>query len=728
MSLLTINKPIQFMLKTIFISLLLVISTLVTAQNFQTKLQTALTNAWSGSGLPGVSVTVSTPDQGMIYASVGIGNVYTSSPIVPATTKYRIASATKNFTAVLIMRLQEAGYFNINDKLSDHITIPGLAYADSMTIVQLLNHTAGVGDFLNESGCGFNSAAVPNKIFTNEEIIGFINNCPLSTFAPGTKYSYSNGGFFVLGMLIEHKLGLSIDVAMQNWIFNPLGLTNTFLDLTSLTTNKIPLLAEGTRAYNYSPTSVKAAGAIVSTTEDMAKFNKAVFGGTYLTTASINALIAPSAYNSAYGLGTRLYTSSNNVKYHGHTGTILGYESFMYYVPSMNLSVGITTNAYASPSSYWTNIKSAVYAAIEQEYLNYCITNNCNAPAAPITTAPTEEQTNVVSPVNIAWTSNETSAEYRVQVSKTKTGFTATNGFTTSNSPDSNVVVNTTTTNKSFVWDNAGLGVSEAPMAATTYFYCVKSTNSTTGASNYSALKSFTTTVNSNCTPPTNANIYVDNLNAELNGAWTVTSATPGFYGTNYIHDGDALKGTKTATFTPTIEQRGIYEIYTRHTAGTNRSDSVPMDIYHENGMNTVMVNQKLNNNTWVSLGRFNLDIGTNNKTVIRTTGTTGVVIADAIWYKFVDCLPSLSTNENVLSQEEIKIYPNPSTGIINIEDEKNRNILVRIYSIVGQKVFEKQLDGETNTIDISQNKTGIYIVELTYGEQSITKKVILKP
>lgn len=714
------------MLKTTLLTLVLAISIFATAQNFQTKLQTALANAWSGSGLPGVSVTVVTPDQGMIYASVGIGNVYTSSAIIPATTKYRIASASKNFTAVLIMRLQEAGYFNINDKLADHLIVPGLANGNSMTILQLLNHTAGVGDYLNESGCGFNSSAVPDKLFTNEEIVGFINNCPLTTFAPGSKYGYSNGGFFILGMLIEHKLGLPLDVAMQNWIFTPLGLTNTFLDLTSLTTNKIPLLAEGTRAYNYSPTSVKAAGAIVSTTEDMAKFEKAIFGGTYLTTASVNAMITRSALNSAYGLGTRLYTSGAGVKYHGHTGTILGYESFMYYVPTMNLSVGMSTNAYSSP--YWSNIRTAIYNVVEQEYINYCITNNCNAPAAPITTAPSEEQTNVASPVNMAWTSNETTAEYRVQVSKTKTGFTATTGFTTASGPDSNVVVNALTNNKTFLWANSGTGVFEAPMAATTYYYCVKSTNTTTGSSNYSALKSFTTSSSPDCIPPTEPNIYVDNLNTTLTGAWTVTTATAGYYATNYIHDGDALKGTKTVTFTPTIAKRGKYEVYTRHVAGTNRSDAVPLDIYHENGMNTVAVNQKLNNNTWVSLGRFNLNEGTTNKVVIRTDGTTGVVIADAVWFKFIDCLPLLAISDLDIIKKEISIYPNPTTGLINIENGTNGKAKVIIYNILGQKVLEKSLDEETLQLDLSGNKPGLYIVEVVYDDQVITKKVILKP
>ncbi|MHC0443480.1 golvesin C-terminal-like domain-containing protein, partial [Flavobacterium sp. 3-210] len=125
-----------------------------------------------------------------------------------------------------------------------------------------------------------------------------------------------------------------------------------------------------------------------------------------------------------------------------------------------------------------------------------------------------------------------------------------------------------------------------------------------------------------------------------LVGAWTSTSATAGYIGTDYIHDGDTGKGTKSATFTPSITQRGKYEVFINFTAGTNRPTNVPVDIIHENGTTTVTVNQQINNATWVSLGRYDFSAGSVNKVVIRTTGTTGVVIADAIKFDFVDCLP----------------------------------------------------------------------------------------
>jgi len=609
----------------------------VKAQTFQQKLQAAVTNSWSGSGLPGVSVAVSTPNLGMVYASAGIGNVYTQSPILP-NTQYRIASATKNFTATLIMRLQEAGYFNINDKLSQHLVIPGLPNGSTITIKQLLQHTAGVGDYLNGSSA-FINAAVPDKIFTDAEIVGYINNMG-AAFTPGSSYEYSNGGFYLLGMLIEKKLGKTLDVAIQEWVTTPLELTNTFMDFTSTTTNKIPNLAEGTRAYNYSPTSVKGAGAIVANPGDLAKYCKAVFGGNYLTQSSINAMISPSALNSAYGLGTRLYTSSNNVKYHGHTGTILGYNSFMYFIPSLNVSVGITTNAYASPSSLWDNIKTAVYNAVEQEYLSYCATNNCFNANVPVPTAPIAGQVYVSTPVNFTWDSSVASADYRIQVCKSNAGWNDTDGFTSATAPNSTVVVNDVVNNvKTYSWNAASAAVAESPVGGTVYYYTIRSYSAATGTSKYSTPVSFTPK-SASCTLPGSTSIVVDNLAAALVGSWTPTSATAGYIGTDYIHDGDTGKGAKTATFTPSIAQRGKYEVFINFTAGTNRPTNVPVDIIHENGTTTVTVNQQINNATWVSLGRYDFSAGTIHKVVIRTAGTTGVVIADAIKFDFVDCLP----------------------------------------------------------------------------------------
>ena len=345
----------------------------ITSGAFASNLQAALTSVWKKSGLPGVSVSVLTPDRGMVYAQAGVASVNTNDVIIPNQTRYRIASVTKNFTATLIMRMQENGLLNIDDKLSKHLLIPGLPNANLITIRQLLNHSAGVADYLDDSQA-FLNAAVPGKIFSDTEIIGYINNLG-SYFTPGSKYGYSNGNFYVLGMLIEKKLNTSLDKAMDTWIIKPLALDDTYLDLTSSSRNPVIDLAASSRPYAYSTTSVRAAGAMVSTSADLAKYSKAIYGGTFLSKASIAAMEAGSSNNSAYGLGTRVTTSASGALNYGHTGTLLNYNAVTYYIPSMNLSVGINTNDYAG--ALWTDVKTEIYNVVAREYEGYCAKYVC---------------------------------------------------------------------------------------------------------------------------------------------------------------------------------------------------------------------------------------------------------------------------------------------------------------------------------------------------------------
>ncbi len=331
---------------------------------FKRKLQSNLSAAWSGTGIPSVSVTVATPDQGSVFATVGVA-APTTNPVNAAVGQYRFASVSKNFTATMVMRLQELGYLSIEDRLAQHLVVPGLANGDTMTIRQLLNHTAGVGNYLDSSQ-SFLSSTSAWRTYTNEDIVAYINQVGPSG-APGASYTYSNGNFFVLGMLVEKKLGVSIQAAMSQLITQPLGLTQTFSDITSSPTQRISNLVESSRAYAYSTTSVKGAGGVVSTSDEVAKYMRAIFGGSLLSATSVAAMKTPSTQSTTYGLGTILFKDSAGVPYFGHTGTLLNYKSRAYYVPSWDAAVALTMNDYPS-SRAQSDIESAIYTTTKTQY------------------------------------------------------------------------------------------------------------------------------------------------------------------------------------------------------------------------------------------------------------------------------------------------------------------------------------------------------------------------
>lgn len=125
--------------------------------------------------------------------------------------------------------------------------------------------------------------------------------------------------------------------------------------------------------------------------------------------------------------------------------------------------------------------------------------------------------------------------------------------------------------------------------------------------------------------------VIVDNLNATLTGTWTASTFTPGYYGSNYLHDGNAGKGTKTARFTPNLPSTGSYQVFGRWIAGNDRASNVPFTITHAGGTQAVTVNQQVNGAAWVSLGTFSFNAGTAGNVLISNTGTTGFVVADAV-------------------------------------------------------------------------------------------------
>ncbi len=114
-------------------------------------------------------------------------------------------------------------------------------------------------------------------------------------------------------------------------------------------------------------------------------------------------------------------------------------------------------------------------------------------------------------------------------------------------------------------------------------------------------------------------------------GAWTTVTTVPGYWKTNYAHDGDAGKGTKTARFTPTITDAGDYEVFVLWTGRSYNAPSVPVTVTHAGGSDTTLINQTLENGEWFSLGVYTFDAGTAGNVQISNTGTSGRVVADAV-------------------------------------------------------------------------------------------------
>ncbi|MBN2713056.1 MAG: DUF1593 domain-containing protein [Planctomycetes bacterium] len=139
----------------------------------------------------------------------------------------------------------------------------------------------------------------------------------------------------------------------------------------------------------------------------------------------------------------------------------------------------------------------------------------------------------------------------------------------------------------------------------------------------------------------TPSSVIIDNTGATLEGAWTSSTYTSGYYDTNYIHDGNTDKGNKSALFMPELPESGMYTVEARWTSGTNRATNVPITIDHINGSETVIVDQTQNGGLWVTLGEYGFE-SSGGCVTVSNTGTSAYVIADAVRFtRTGDLLPN---------------------------------------------------------------------------------------
>ncbi|CAN5486996.1 hypothetical protein BH10ACI2_BH10ACI2_25070 [soil metagenome] len=193
-------------------------------------------------------------------------------------TKFNLGSICKMFTRVAIGQLVSQGKLSFDDKLIKILPdYPNREAAEKITIGHLVTMTSGIGDFFNDKF----QAADKKKIRSNKDYLPLFGSDPLE-FEPGTKNRYSNGGYLVLGLVIEKITGKSYYDYVRENIFKPAGMTNSdSYEIDKLPSNTaigyLPKNNSG-RATNESlqPARGSSAGGGYSTAADMLKFAEAL--------------------------------------------------------------------------------------------------------------------------------------------------------------------------------------------------------------------------------------------------------------------------------------------------------------------------------------------------------------------------------------------------------------------------------------------------------------------
>ena len=189
--------------------------------NAQTKAAKIDTLMGSLSERGQFSGSILVAEHGQIIYEHGFGkaDIKRNLAFAPNTPVY-LASLTKQFTAMAIMMLEERRQLSYSDHLSKYFPeFP--SYAAKITVRNLLNHTAGIADYV---GLGLEHPGL-----TNKEVLNALIRQPSLRFSPGEKFEYSNSNYVLLALIVEKIAGQPYDLFLKNHIFAPLGMKDTFV-------------------------------------------------------------------------------------------------------------------------------------------------------------------------------------------------------------------------------------------------------------------------------------------------------------------------------------------------------------------------------------------------------------------------------------------------------------------------------------------------------------------
>ncbi|MDQ0780756.1 serine hydrolase [Chryseobacterium sp. W4I1] len=255
---------------------------------------------------------------------------------------YQIASLTKSFTALVIIKLSEEGKLSVKDPLSKFI--PDYPRGNEITVENLLNHTSGIYEALRNKEY-FRLIHTGEKIPKSRET-SFFKDEPLD-FDPGTQFSYTNSGYILLGIIIEKITGLSYEEAVTKFILEPLEMNHTGFDYPAL---KSP---DKTVPYSYisktkqvkteiwNPDLTGSAGQIYSTAEDLYKYYTGLRDYKIVSKEAFKKATTP--YLSGYGYGWFI-DDLYGKKLINHGGNIEGATSYFAMLPEEDICIILLNN------------------------------------------------------------------------------------------------------------------------------------------------------------------------------------------------------------------------------------------------------------------------------------------------------------------------------------------------------------------------------------------------
>ena len=311
-------------------------------------------------GIPGMTVALAKEGTILYVQKYGLANLNTNQA-TDTDTIFEIGSITKQFTAALIMKLQEQGKLHVDDSVDAYLG--EYNFPSAITLRMLLTHTSGLANYTS-------FPAYPNWAangVSEPTLLTAVSQASL-LFQPGTQWSYSNSNYFLLGAIIEKVTGESYEANLEQSIFQPLKLTNTYFSL--------PPPTQSATGYTLGPTGRQipalivnrsapfAAGALSSNAYDLVAWDNALINGKVVSPASFAAMITPNGLpmvgggSYGFGLGLRPFNNRPTI---WHNGLINGFTAETDVILDSGFAVVVLINSdSADADGVTTKIMSIV--------------------------------------------------------------------------------------------------------------------------------------------------------------------------------------------------------------------------------------------------------------------------------------------------------------------------------------------------------------------------------
>lgn len=277
-------------------------------------------------------------------------------------TCFRIASLTKQFTAVAVMQLVEDGKISLDDTIDKYF--PSYKYGKKITVKNLLTMTAGIKDYINKDGdsntYAYNESQIEYKVSAENSakenkkaVMDWIFNQKLN-FEPDEKYMYSNSAYFLLGDIIEQVSKTSYEKYVEEKILKPSGMMNTGFE----STDKLAVGYQNIydNAWTLYPGVGYSATGLISNVPDLLKWVDALCTNKLISEKSFKEMTTP--YKGNYGYGFVVSKDSNMIS---HTGKIDKYNAALAFTKDENqIYIALSNYSNSSPINLFNNIQKTL--------------------------------------------------------------------------------------------------------------------------------------------------------------------------------------------------------------------------------------------------------------------------------------------------------------------------------------------------------------------------------